>query len=497
VLVVALFNDVDQSTGKDSSAPTRLEAGAEFTIQIPLDPQAARDHIRFTYSYQHGRDEEGGRRFDGELELKSPEPDWAPDVTLTTNHASPTAITPPGSLVRVIWRIKDGVSATLRGPLQGGNSELTLSADPRADFKLSEGFVEVRVGGSMTYLLQAEVRRPGKPNVQVVRILSLDTLSRKYTYLSARPTKVLPHGLIEIDWAAWGVEQVVLSVGNQASRVVKLTQQTLGRSYEGSGIMRVTAGGNTPSEICRIDAPSGDNSSQTVSVISWVHMDKSDLTGQPLGAAVIAPRLAVLTTDGLFIADVGEADPISALTKLPFRKVDAAAPARWLALSAAGGRFVALRRTGQNDLEVAPYKADGNADEIPPLNLPAELRPVVARGEAVFDLAGFGGRAYVVVEAALTGGTVRRAFSVGFDAATRKAEYRPEPLLETVPGCKLVTFDNGLYALDRNSGRMLRCSFSGSGTIESLTQAAAAVTGRDGVQQSMVREGLWGACWRY
>lgn len=490
VLVIALFNDVDQGTGKDLPAPTKLAPGAEFSVQIPLDPRAGRDHIKFTYSYQHGSVEEGGRRVDGELELKSTDPDWAPDVTLTTNQASPTAIT-PGTLARIIWRIKDGVSATLRGPLQGGNSELTLSPDPRADFKISEGFIEVRVGGSMTYLLQAEVQRPGKPNIQVVRMLSLDTLSRKYTYLSARPTKVLPHGLIEIDWAAWGVEQVMLSVGNQASRVVRLTQQTLGRSYEGSGVMRVTAGGNTASEVCRIDAPSGDQGSQTVSVISWVHMDKSDFTGQPLGAAVIAPRLMVLTTDGLFVADVGEADPISALTKLMFRKIDTPDPARWHALSAVGGRFVALRRTGQNDLEIAPFRADGSADEIPPLNLPADLRPLVARSETVFELVGFGDRAYVIVEATLTGGTIRRAFSVGFNAATKRAEHRPEQLLESVPVSKLVTFDNALYALRRDSGLMLRCRFSSSGAIESLTHAAAAVTSRDGVRESMIREGLF------
>lgn len=490
VLVIALFNDVDQSTGRDLSAPTKLAPGAEFTVEIPLDPRAGRDHIKFTYSYQHGSVDEGGRRVDGELELKSTDPEWAPDVTLTTNQSSPTALT-PGTLVKVIWRIKDGVSATLRGPLQGGNSELPLSPDPKADFKISEGFIEVRVGGSMTYLLQAEVQRPGKPNLQVVRMLSLDTLSRKYTYLAARPTKVLPHGLIEIDWAAWGVEQVMLSVGNQASRVVRLTQQTLGRSYEGSGVMRVTAGGNTASEICRIDAPSGDQGSQTVSVISWVHMEKSEFTGQPLGAAVIAPRLMVLTTDGLFVADVGAADPVSALTKLPFRKLDAPAPARWLALSAADGRFVALRRTGQNDLEVAPYRADGSADEIPPLTLPADLRPLVARSETAFELVGFGDRAYVTVEATLTGGTIRRAFSVGFNAATKRAEHRPEPLLESVPACKLVTFDNALYALQRDSGLMLRCRFSSSGAIESLTHAAAAVTGRDGARQSMIREGLF------
>jgi hypothetical protein len=48
VLVIALFNDVDQSTGKDLPAPTKFAAGAEFTIQIPLDPQASRDHIKFT-----------------------------------------------------------------------------------------------------------------------------------------------------------------------------------------------------------------------------------------------------------------------------------------------------------------------------------------------------------------------------------------------------------------------------------------------------------------
>jgi hypothetical protein len=43
-----------------------------------------------------------------------------------------------------------------------------------------------------------------------------------------------------MDWAAWGVPQVVITAGD-TTRVIKLTQQTFGGSYEGNGVMRFSA----------------------------------------------------------------------------------------------------------------------------------------------------------------------------------------------------------------------------------------------------------------
>ena len=485
-LIIVFINDMDQN-GRDLEKPVPLAARAESVLRIPLDPDAERGNIQVLYSYQHGKNE-SDPIYDGKLIL-TPET-WMPDVTLSTDATSPTAIK-PGTKVKVIWHITDGVSATLRGPLPGGNTELSLSSDPAADFKISGGEVEVRVMSGTTYVLQAEVKRPGKPNLQVVRMLWLDTLNQKYTYLATQRTRVLLNGLIEIDWAAWGVKQVMLTVSDHTTRVVRLTQQTLGRFYEGSGVMRVSATRRI-SETIDIEALNFEGTPQhkNVTVITWKRMTKPVLTGQPLGMSVIAPKLMVLTSDGLFIADVGEVDPTTPPEQLAFSRINTPAPAQWLALTAVLRRFVTLRRTRENDLEVAPYKVDGTSDEIPPLNLPGDLRPLVGRSNTVFDLVGFGGRAYVVVEAAMPGGPVRRAFSVGFDGTTKKAEYRPEPLLESLPGYKLVTFDNALYALHRASGRMLRIERSLSGALEPPLSAASAITKRDGAAGSMIRDGL-------
>ena len=488
-LIIVFINDMAQD-GKDLAKPIAFAARTESILGIPLDPDAERGNIEILYNYQHGK-EESDPHFDGKLVLTPETTVWAPDVTLTTTHTNPTAIERPGTSVKVCWHIAAGVSATLRGPLPGGNTEVSLSSDPNADFKISDGALDILVMGAMTYVLQAEVKRPGKPNVQVVRMLSLDTLNKKYTYLGTRQNRVLLNGVIEIDWAAWGVKQVMLSVSDHTTRVIKLTQQTLGRFYEGSGVMRVSATTRTGEKI-DIEALNFDGNppQKNVTVITWKRMTKPALTGQPLGLSVIAPKLMVLTNDGLFIAQVGDVDPTTPLEQLIFSKVTTPAPAHWLALTAVDRRFVTLRRTHENDLEVAPFKIDGTADEIPPLNLPADLRPFVGQAGTVFDFIGFGGRAYVVVEAAMPGGPVRRAFSVGFDGSTKRAEYRPEPLLESLPGYKLVTLDNALYALHRNSGRMFRFERSLSGTLEQPFYATSAITKSEGNAESMIRQGL-------
>lgn len=499
-VVIALFNDLDQS-GNDLATPIKLAAGAEFIIRIPLNPQANRATVNLVYSYQHG-DNEDDKRIDGKLELQSGEiVEWTPDVRLTTNQASPTTIT-AGNLVKIFWHVKDGVSATLRGPLPGGNSELALSSNPQADFKISDGSLEIRVVSSMTYILQAEVKGPdGKPNVQVVRMLSLDTKNNKYTYLAPRPRRVLPYGLIEIDWAAWGVKKVIISVSGHTTRTINLTQQTLGRFYEGSGVMRVTATKEinhvpTVNERITLDAPPEDPRSKTVEVIPWMRMTTTpELEGFPMGLAVIAPKIALLTSEGLHIAEVGEVDATHFSEKLAFSKVpNPNTPLMWLALTAVDQRFVCLRMLATNaDFEIVPFTLDGKADEIPPLTLPPEINSLGSSPKVVFDFVGFGGRAYFVVETPKSAGTVRRAYSVAFNSQTRKADLRPEPLLEPLIGYRLVSFDDGLYALNRNSGLMLRFDLTKTGTLEPPRKAASAVKKGEGAgakEESMVKDGV-------
>lgn len=495
-VVILLLNDLTQS-GAELAAPVKLAAGAEFMIGIPLNPDASRTAVTVLYSYLHGTDEHD-QRGDGALELKSDTSEPIPKVTLVTTHRTPTMIAPT-TLVKIIWEIENGVSATLRGPLPGGNSELTLSSDPNADFKISQGSLEILVVSSMTFILQAEVKRTGKPNIEVVRMLYLDTSNNKYTYLSPRPARVLPYGLIEIDWAAWGVKQVQISVGVHTTRTITLTQQTLGRFYEGSGVMRVSAtkeidGIKTTSEGITLQAPPEQAKRDSVQVISWVRM-KAQFESPVSGLAVIAPKMAMLMGQQLYIADVGNTDPSPPQEKLDFTLKDTPRPSTmWWALTAVAQRFVVLRLLligKEPDVEIAPYRVDGSRDEIPPVTLPTEIRSIAFEGPAVFDLVGFGGRAYVVVEGRLTFGPARRAYSVAFDSKTKRADLRPEPLLEPLIGYRLISFDDALYALNRNSGQMFRFDLTPAGTLEPPKKAASAVKKGEGAQQeSMVKDGL-------
>ena len=483
--IIVLINDRNQNTGAEL-APVQFPAGAESLIRIPLNPEVKRGNIDLLYSYTH--DDPENRR-DGKLELKSTEIiDEPPVVTLTTDQTNPTRIT-PGELVKIKWRIKDGVSATLRGPLPGDNSELALSSEPDADFKIADGSLTVRVVGLMNYVLQAEVKRPGgQPNMQIMRMLTLDTANKGHLYLGPRRGKVLRYGLIEMDWAAWGVPRVEITAGG-STRIIKLTQQTFGGSYEGSGVMRVSAG-KPEIETLLIEANT-ESRTKNVVVVSWQHMTKPDIAGHVWGIAVIAPRIALLTFEGLYIADVGKVDPSPVLEKLKFVKKSAATqPTEWIALTALGNRFLCLRRTDPSpDIEVAPYTLDGTPDAIAPISLHADLRRLAPHSKAVFDFVGFGGRAYVVVEAPLASGIGRRAYSVGFNDSTKKADYRAEPVLESLIGYRIVTFDDALYALNRQTGQMFRFELQ-AGKLAPPLQAASAVRKEGEQETSMIRDGL-------
>lgn len=500
IVFIMLVNDRNEA-GQEIT-PTKLDASAEFTIRIPLNRQASRATVDLLYSYQYDTND----RVDDKLELKSADaPDWTPVVTLTTDEKSPTMIDPMKD-VKIFWHIKDGVSATLRGPLPGGNSEWTLSDSTSSDFKMSDGVFQIKAVGAATYILQAEVKRPdGKPNVQVVRMLSLDVYTKgKYGYVDARPQRVLPFGLVEIDWAAWGADKVTVEAGG-VSRTIPLTDMTLSGFRQGTGVMRINAGrpqsDKQPLETTvdlslEIKGVKKTEASTKFKVIPWRKMLKSTFTGQPVGLAVAAPDLALLTTDGLWIANVGNDDftPINydQIDKVSFNHATKTEkPKAWLALaalelSATDKKFIVLRQTSQDDLQVALYKSsDGKPDEIAPLDLPADLRPLMGHAGREFDLVVLAGRAYVVVESPLAGGTVRRAFSVRFDSQTKKAEFRSEPLLESLPGYRLLIFDDALHALNPVSGQMSRFNLK-DGKLDQPYKAAGAVD----KGSSMVKQGV-------
>jgi len=479
-VTLMLFNDVDKSGAE--IPPMSLAAGAEFTILIPLDPAARRISINLPYGYEYDIQS----RVDGKLELKAEEIDWTPQVTLRTEHGSPTAIEPMSD-VTITWEITKGVSAVLRGPLPGGNTEWSLSNDSSSKYKISKGEFVLKAVGSMTFMLQAEVAGPtGKPNVQVARMLSLDiSTAEKQGYLRARPARVLPYGLVELDWAAWGVKTVRITAPG-AFREFQLTDMTLTGYAQGTGVVRSNArktGGEdqiTASLYIEIQGAMQKARDATYTVVPWTKMDRKPVfTGRPIGLSVAAPKMALLTTDGIWIAEVGTVDEFSGVSSLEFTKAVTDRPMAWLAIAALGAKFVVLRETDQNGLQVALHKPNGTLDEIPPL----DLKPLMG-SSPVFDFVVFRNRTYVVVESLFPTGKVRSAFSIGFDSSTSRAEYRNEFLLERLTGYRLLTFDDALFALERDSGQMVRLDLK-DGKLEPY-QASSAV---DEQRASMVKQG--------
>ena len=144
--------------------------------------------------------------------------------------------------------------------------------------------------------------------------------------------------------------------------------------------MRVSASPDTGTETIQITGePEGGQKTKLVSVIRWVHMTKPDLSDGdlPLGLAVIAPKIALLTPEGLYIAEVGAFDPQTALKKLLFVNKTPGIDAVLAALTATDKRFVCLRRTNPQsnpDFEFAPYSINGDPDDIPPVTLPPDVR---------------------------------------------------------------------------------------------------------------------------
>lgn len=495
IVIIMFVNTVDKNG--DPIEPAKVAAGAEFTIHIPLNPNVERASVDLPYSYQHGGS--AGTRVDGKLELKVDPGDWTPDVTLMSDQPNPTMIVPK-TAVKIFWHIRDGVSATLRGPLPGGNAELTLSDSTTSNYKMSDGSFELRAVGPVTYLLHAQVKRPdGKPNVHVVKMLSLDVHTRdKYAYVNARPNRVLPSGLVEIDWAAWGVDEVFLEAGG-AARKIPLTELTLSGDHQGMGVMRITAGQprldqpvleTTVNLNIELEDKPRTEATTKFSVIPWRKMQKSTFTGNPAGLAVAGPLMALLTTDGLWMASVGPDDfnPINydRVEQVSFTLTTADKPKAWLALAALEKKFVVLRQTNQDDLQVALYNSEGKPDGLP-IDLSSDLRPMLKRAGTVFDFAVYGGRVYVGVEAPLPGGIVRRVFSVRFGSPP---SVESGPLLESLVGYRLLTFDDTLYALNRESGRVFRLTVNTAGKLEAY-EAAPAVSQSSGQPSSMIKQGLF------
>jgi hypothetical protein len=488
IATLRLFNlNIDLVTG-ELGTPVKFEAANSFTIRIPVTEQAGGVLLDIPYGYQYG---EEGARVDGKLKVEPHDPiTWNPNVNLITNQQSPTMI-PAGEDVEIRWEIENGVSATLRGPLPGGNSELTLTTDRKSPYWIEKGNLKFIAVGPAIYTLDAEVRGPeNKPNVRVIKTLAFDIYSSdKYSHLSVYPTTVLPNGLFDISWAVWGVEKATLKVGKDYHDDLDLTEQNLSRHYQGTGIQQFGAPNEPGTEISiRLiimnDPKHKTSKHDSISVAEWVDpkpkFTGQPLTGRPLGLAVATPKMALLTSEGLWTATVGERDSTKP-TDLNFSKVNTDAPKAWLALAAFDKNFVVLRRTAADGLQVANYLSDGKPDGAA-VDLPEEVQEMVRHAGTVYDLVAFGQRVYVVVETPAPGGFLRRAFSVTF----KPLNLRSEAMLATLANYRLVIFDGALYALNRASGEMFRFGLARDGGLEPPRKAASAVKGK----QSIIWQGL-------
>ena len=477
--VIRLFNDLSQ-TGTKLTPPAAFAAGAQFNVLIPLTPQDKPSRVEIPYSYRYPNEGRSGIQTDGKLEMTTSGATTKPKVLFKVNSQTPMVI-PPGHKVLLEWEIENGVSATLYGPLPGGNSQMSLSADESATYKIRKGSIEIFAVGAATYILQAEVR--GNPNEIVVRTIQIDiTSADQYSYLGVRPPRVMPHGLLEVDWAVWGIEKTWLSVGNDYEIELRLTEQGASQTYQGSGIWRVVApqaeGTVTALLEIQLNTQRKEARTQNFIVAAWRPKEVS-FTGSPIGMAVAAPKMALLTTDGLWFAEVGMSDPPP--DTLDFKQVPLADAKARLAVTAFDDGFVVLQQTNSDGLQLVRYSQTGQRDGLA-VDLPDTVKPLVRELTRSFDLTVLGERVYVAVQAAGPNG-YRRAFSVTFKP---QAQLQPEPLLEAMRGYRLVTFDNALYAVHHGWGRMFRFKQNTTGQLDLPVEAARAV--KDG--QSMIQQGL-------
>ncbi len=478
--VIRLFNDLTQTGTKVT--PGAFAAGAQFDVRIPLTPQDKPGRVEIPYSYRYPNEGRSGKQTDGKLEMTSSGSTSTGKVILKVDHPSPSQIK-AGSKVKIEWEIENGVSATLYGPLPAGNPQMSLSSDESGTHKLRKGALEIFAVGDATYVLQAEVRGQKQTNEMVVRTLHLGIQSpQDYSFLAARPKRVMPHGLLEVDWAVWGIEKTWLSVGNDYEIELKLTEQGIDQTYQGSGVWRVVApeaeGTVTALMQTQVNNQRKDERTDNFIVAAW-RPKSIAVSGNPVGLAVAAPKMALLTTDALWMADVGVSDGQS--TDLDFKRVVSGNPKARLGIAAFDGGFVVLEQTNNDGLQLARYTQAGQRDGSP-VDLPDTVKPLAQQSSKAVDLAVLGDRVYVAIEGIGPEG-YRRAFSVTFKP---QVKLQREPQLESLRGYRVVVFDGAVFALSQGSGHMFRFRLNSKGNLEQPAEAARAA--KDG--RSMIFRGL-------
>ncbi|HST20413.1 MAG TPA: hypothetical protein VLR90_04815, partial [Blastocatellia bacterium] len=499
VATIRILNDTDQETGEELNKPIEFKKDASFTLVIPVNEQASITRGEIPYGYLYTK--KGARVDDTIILIPTDDEVWEPDVSFTTSQPNPTMIPKLGTPVEIRWKIKDAVSANLRGPIPGGNSEVTLTTNRASQYWMEDGRLTFLAVGLVIYMLDVEVNNPEtNVNVRVIKTLMFDLKSsEKYARLKVHPGRVLPNGLFDIDWAVWGVNRATLQIGNDYGENIELTEQNLSHHFQGSGVWRFGAQSEPGREDITLniyldpteeDKKKGhvevaeDKYQTSIDVAKWMSKQevyKQPLTGKSVGMAVAIPKLALLTTEGLWIATVGERDSTGPDT-YSFSKVETDKPKAWLGIVAFEKGFVALRQTDSDELQLARYSSEGKPDGLA-VDLPGTVRALLGQSDTVFDLVAFGKRVYVVVEATVSNAPTRHAFSVGFKS---QAERRDEPVLKALAQHRLLTFDDGLYALNRSTGKMLRFDLDKKGDLEPPRKAAAAIDSGN----SIIKQGL-------
>ena len=485
--IIRLLNDLDQN-GNTLASPVKLDAGQQFTVSVPLTPPPQPSHVEIPYSHRYPNVGRGGKQVDGKLEMNTGGSETTPKVQFWVDHATPTAID-AGNNVNIKWKIENGVSGTLYGPLPGASTQMTLEPNEIATYKIKEGSLGIVAVGAATYILHAEVRG-ARTNELVIESVQIDVSSvNQYAYLDVRPSIVLPQSVVEVKWAVWDVKKVWLWVGGDHIQL-SLTEQGPSEMFQGSGIWRVTAPkekGDVSAWMEILQKGQEDHKYRArdarFTVNTWIK--NSDFSGKAIGMAVAAPKLALITAEKFWLAHVGPTDPSTAPD---FKEVRVAIPPKaWRAIAAFGEGFVALQQTKEDGLQLAQYDVNGNPDGLA-VSLGDEFRPLAKLPNAICDLAVLGKRVYVVVDgSAAPGGSLRRAVSVTFKP---QAQIREEPDLEQFARYRLFAFDNeldnALYTINRSTGLMFRLRQNKDGELDPPAKAASAV--KDG--QSMVRKGL-------
>ena len=361
IVVVRVFNsDINRTTARATPPHTPFAAGASLKLQLPLSPAAASTLYALDYSYFIGSGK--GARVDGKINIApAGQGDWKPQVKFWCEHATPTMLA-PGTEVNIRWEIEDGVSAALRGPLPGGNTQLFLTREAGGQYKLERGSLPFLAVGPATYMLDAEVKGPkGQPNVQVIRTLTFDIFSaQKYAHVSVRPDGVMPNGQVQIKWAVWGVETATIKVGSRFSVKLQLTEQNLSGWYQGAGVWRVNAASNITTEQVRLSITQGDESHAVKTDINtnlWEKIsDSPAYTGRPVAMAVAVDHLGLLTTEGVWVAKVNTMDEGSQEPK--FSRLQWINKS-WHGLAALGPHFAALFRQPDDNFVIECYYKDG------------------------------------------------------------------------------------------------------------------------------------------